>query len=797
MGQSLFQRSFAGGEITPVLHARADTAKYVTALKTCKNFVVRREGGVSNRPGLRFIAAAKTADAGTKLMRFVSTVANQSVLIEMGNGYFRFFLNGAPILVAGVAAWSNVTNYVPGDLVVQAGVNYYCHTANLNKVPPDVGFWYALTGSIYEIPTPYSLATLPKWNQSGNVITLTHPSVAPRELTFFALTRWVLSQISTAPTIGPPTAPGSTGGNAPPAWNATVTYQVGAIVDSGGTKYTCIQSNINQVPPNATFWLALSATALNRSYVITALAADTLEESIASSVTTISNFLVPIAQAPNAITWTPPTGTIDSYNVYCDPFGNGVFGLVGSSPTAAFNDTGFTPDFLQQPPTARVLFNATDDYPTTSAYFQQRRFFANTNHDPDGVFGSRTGFRTNFGLSEPLQDDDAITFRLAGNNHHPVRHLIALKAGLVLLTDGGEWTATGGGGAGTPMTPSSLNADQETYVGADKDVRPVVVGQEILYVQTRGSVMRQLSFHQQVEGLAGKDLTVYATHLFEGHTIVGADFQQVPDSIIWCVRDDGALLGLTYVPEQDVWGWHRHETWQNAAIGLFEDVCVVPESAEDGVYVIVKRTINNVVVRYIERLNTRIVRSGFFNADSFFVDAGLSYSGTPAATFAGLDHLKGQVVAVVADGAVIYNGDPAGTNAAAFTLPTVGTIGLTLPTSVAPAANVHIGLAIRYPDLVPLPIDIQGSSVRDKKKAVHWLTVLLDRSSRKFWAGPDENSLVQFAPEAWQSQASEDSGQFEIRISTSWSKDGSFMLRQTEPLPLTILGILPNVEGGQ
>lgn len=797
MGDSLFQRSFAGGELAPVLHARADTTKYVTAVKTCKNFLVRREGGVSNRPGLRFIAAAKTATVGTKLMRFVSNVANQSVLIEMGAGYFRFFRNGAAITVSGVAAYNGGTAYVPGDLVVSAGVNYYCVANTTGNAPPNVIYWYALPGNLYEIPTPYSLANLPQWNQSGNVITLTHPNVAPQELTFVALTRWVLSVVTTVPSSQPPTALFSFGNNTVPAWDATVTYQPGAIVASGGNNYTCVQSNLNKVPPNAIFWLAIAATALDRRYVITALAPNTLEESVASAVITVAGCLAPTAVAPNALTWTPPTGGADSYLIYCDPIGNNVFGLVGASDTAAlFVDGGLTPDFQSQPPVARALFANANEYPTASAYFQQRRFFANTNLQPDGVFASKTGFRANFGISTPLQDDDAITLRLAGNNHHPVRHMIALKNGLVLLTDGGEWMLTGGGGLSTPITPSSVNADQDTYVGADATVRPVVIGSSIIYLQTRGSIVRQLQFQQQVEGLAGKDLTVYATHLFEGKTIVAADFQQVPDSIVWCVRSDGVLLGLTYIPEQDVWGWHRHETWQNADMGLIEDVCVVPETSEDGVYVIVKRTINGADVRYIERMNTRIIRDGFFNADCFFLDAGLSYAGAPASSFTGLDHLKGQVVAVVADGAVIYNGDPAGASAASFTLPTAGTIGITLPVGTPPAANVHIGLAIRYPDLESLDIDLQGSNVRDKQKAVHEVTLLLEKSSRSFYAGPDVAGLAQFAREAWEDAGPQASGQFAIRIPTSWTPYGRVLIRQTDPLPLTILGILPNVEAG-
>lgn len=794
MGDSLYQRSFAGGELAPVLHARADQSKYSTGAKTIKNFVVRREGGVSNRPGLRFISACKTITAGTKLMRFVSTIAAAGYLIEMGAGYFRFYNGMAPVTVTGVTPWNSGTNYIAGDIASSGGVNYYCILANINEAQPNATYWYAMpAGNLYEIPTPYSLAALPLWNQSGSVITLTHPSLPPMELRFFAPTRWTLTTVSTSPVSQPPTAPMSVGGNPVPAWDATVTYQVGAIVANGGSNYTCILSNINQAPPNATYWTVVAAGTLTRKYVITTVLAVTLEESIASASTSVAGFLAPIQTAPNALTWTPPAGlTVDSYNIYEDPYGNGVLGLIGSSATAAFNDIGFTPDFSQGPPVASVLFANPNDYPTVSAYYQQRRFFANTNNNPDSVFGSRTGFSSNFGIDSPLQDDDAVTFRLAGNNFHPVRHLVAIGPGLLLFTDGGEWTATGGNGPQSPITPNSIMAIQQTYVGAAATVRPVVVGDSTLYTQARGSILRDLTFSQQIYGWApaGRDLTVYASHLFESHTIVGCDFQQIPDSIVWVVRDDGVLLGLTYLPDQDLWAWHRHETWNNTTMDTIEDVCVVPEAQEDGVYVIVGRTVNGATVRNIERLNSRIVKT--FNSDAFYVDSGLSYHGTPARVFSGLSQLEGQVVAVVADGKVIYDGNPTGANAASFTV-TSGTI--TLPAGVL-AIDCHIGLAIRYADLVLLDIDLQGSNVRGKQKAVHSLAILIDNSSRSFWAGKDATSLVQFKSQAWQTTAPQATGQYEVNISTGFTKGGSVMIRQTDPLPLTIIGVLPNVEVG-
>jgi hypothetical protein len=731
MGQSLMQRSFAAGELAPVLHARADQVKYTAGLRTCRNFLVRREGGVSNRAGFRFVDACKTNTAGTRLMRYLSSTAGESYLIEMGQGYFRFFREGASVEVSGVPAYNGATAYVPGDLVASGGVNYYCHTATTGHAPPDASYWYALTGAIYEIPTPYSLAALPDWNQSGNVITLTHPTYVPRELVCESTTRWILRQVTTAPSIA---APSGLTGHAGAAGKRTYRYRV------------------------------------------TAAAQDTYEESNDSGYYQIGSCAEPTEDAPNVLSWSPVAGAAEYY-VYLDPYENGTYGFVGTATGAtSFKDPGLVPDFEITPPIARSLFQSSGKYPSHSATYQQRRIFANSNNEPDAIWASRIGFRSNFGISSPLQDDDALTFRIAGNNYHPIRHLVALKSGLVLLTDGGEWTVTGGGGPRTPLTPSSLDAAQETYVGVSATVRPAIVGEAILYLQARGSIVRDLRFDQQVEGLAGRDLTIWATHLFERQTIVALDYQQVPHSIIWCVRSDGALLGLTYVPDQDIWGWHRHDT-----DGAFEDCCVLPEDEEDALYVIVKRTIGGADKRYIERLERREIRDGYVHAESFFVDSGLSYSSAyPASHFSGLNHLEGKVVTVLGDGTV------------------VGTFTVTGGSITTPAAyrNVHVGLPIQYGEIETLDLDVQGSAIRDKKKRIVSVTLLVDRSARGFYAGPDASHLRRYTPEDWDGAADLNTGQLELRVTSQYDQYGRVLVRQVDPLALTILGVIPNVELG-
>lgn len=738
--QSTIQRSLAGGELAPALHARADQVKYVTGLRTCRNFFVQRHGGVSNRAGTRHVARCKTDAINVALMRYVSENVGESVLLEIGNGYIRFYVNGAQLEVdiLTINPYGGAVAYVIGDLVTSGGIIYYSLAAQTGVAPPGAS-WHPFVGDFYELPSPFGTA-LPHWSQSGRTITLTKRGKVPYELiNGGSLTSWILRPVTTASPTPAPT---------------------GLAVTPGG-----------------------GAGALTIGYVVTAAAVGTYQESIASGQVVTLTIGMPTAASPDKLTWTAMPNTAEYY-VYADYAGSGIYGFIGTAATNKFNNTGIVPDYLTTPPIDRALFAAVNDYPDRSGSFQQRRLFGFTNNAPDAVFGSRTGFGSNFGISQPLQNDDAITFRIAGNNHNPVKHILALK-NLILLTGAGGWVITGGQ-AGQPITPSALEANQQTYVPVG-EVVPVTVGNAIIYVERLGRTLFDLQFDLQVEGLGGRDLCIFADHLFQGHTISEIDYAQNPDSIVWACRDDGILLGLTYIREQEVWGWHRHDS---GAACRFEHVCVVPEANGDTVYFITRRTIGGVFHRSIEKLAPRLIVT--FDTDAYFVDAGLSYSGAPVNNVAGLGHLEGQVVAVVGDGAVIFNGDPAAANVANFTV-TGGTLPVVLPASYS---NIHVGLPIRFAELETLDLDVQGSAVRDKKKRVGSLTVLLDKSARSFKVGPTSAALVPFMLEPWIAATKEFTGPVELNLTNAFDDNGRVFIRHTDPLPLTILGLLPDTELG-
>lgn len=740
--QTTIQRSLAGGELAPALHARADQVKYVTGLRRCRNFMVQRHGGVSNRPGTVQVARCKTDAINVALMRYVSENVGESVLLEIGNGYIRFYVNGAQLSVdiGTIDPYGGGVNYVVGDLVTDGGIIYYSLEKQIGVAPPGAS-WAAFDGELFELPSPFG-TDLPHWSQSGRTLTLTKRGKAPYELINGGrLTSWILRPVTTASPTPAPT---------------------GLAVTPGG-----------------------GAGALTIGYVVTAAAEDTFEESVMSGQVVTLTIGMPTATAPDVLTWDAMPDTAEYY-VYADYAGSGIYGFIGTAATNKFNNTGIVPDYLVTPPIDRALFASADDYPDRSGSFQQRRLFGFTNNAPDGVFGSRTGFPSNFGISQPLQNDDAITFRIAGNNHNPVKHVMALKS-LILLTGAGGWVVTGGGQPGTPITPSALGANQETYVPVG-EVVPVTVGNAIIYVERLGRTLFDLQFDMQVEGLGGRDLCIFADHLFQGHTIEEIDYAQNPDSIIWACRDDGTLLGLTYIREQEVWGWHRHDS---GAACRFEHVCVVPEAAGDTVYFITRRTIDGGFKRSIERLAPRLIVN--FDADAYFVDAGLSYAGSPVNNVAGLDHLEGEIVAVVGDGAVIFDGDPTNPLAATHYTVTGGTLNHVLPASYS---HIHVGLPIRFAEIETLDLDVQGSSVRDKKKRVGSLTVLLERSARTFKVGPTSAALVPFMLQPWESAVDEFTGPVEINLTSAFDDNGRVFIRHTDPLPLTILGLLPDTELG-
>ena len=788
------------------------TTPYTVASVTANTFEL---SGIDSSTFGLYTAGGNVFENGTNFstlngQRFTvaSVTANTFELASQSTSGFSSYVSGGTATV----------NYQIAELATRLGVNYTCILEHANQQPPNATYWYALTGDIYEIPTPYVTADLGTLYsvQSGDIVTIVHPNYGPRNLARAGDTTWTLSVIVFDPDQAKPTGGGITG-------------TVGAV------------------------------TAV---YHVTAVAADTFEESEALIISQINLVSPSTVAAPHTVSWTAATGA-QEYNIYFVK--DGVPGLVGTAIGTSFVNAGITPDDSLTPPQARAPFTSAGNYPSTVGYFQQRRIYGNTNNKTEKIWTSKSGFFDNFGISSPMQDDDGVTFSIAGRQVNEVRHLVDI-GNFILMTEGGEWVAEGNGNG--VLTPTGIGLKQHSYNGS-AEVPPVIIGNNLLYVQARGGIVRDLRYEFATNGYSGNDLTVFAAHLFEGYTITHWDYAQIPHSIVWAVRSDGQMVGLTYLREHEIWGWHKHDT-----DGTYEDVVVVPEGNEDAIYVLVKRTINGTTKRYVERFASRQITDVTIDAkfsDSFlswdgrnsviaptttmrltggsswlysetltltasaaFFAAGdvgnaivlelgddtvtftiVTYSSTTVVTghtnktvpaglrnvvvsiwskavddLSGLDHLEGKTVAILADGHVITNGhdDPAA-------VVTAGAI----PTLARPYSVIHVGLPIAYPEIETLELEVLGGeTLLDKRRLIPSVTVMLE-SSRGIFAGPDEDHLREWkqrTPADLEAAIPLATEQAEILMTSTWNNTGRILLRQRDPLPLTILMITPNGEIG-
>lgn len=253
-------------------------------------------------------------------------------------------------------------------------------------------------------------------------------------------------------------------------------------------------------------------------------------------------------------------------------------------------------------------------YPGCVAYYQQRRAYGNTQNNPDTYNMSQPGAYTNFDSSVPTVDSDAITGTPWAQQINGIQFFQPMPGGLVVLTGSGAWQVNGGTSAA--ITPADQTANPQAYNGCNNKVGPIVVNYDILYIQAKGSIVRDLSYNFFVNIYTGTDLTILSNHLFNGHQLIQWAYAEEPYKLIWAVRDDGILLSLTYLKEQDIFAWSRSDT-----NGLYVSVCSVTELPVDAIYIIVKRYVNGVWVYYSERMDNRI----WPNVESCFcVDAGLS-----------------------------------------------------------------------------------------------------------------------------------------------------------------------------
>lgn len=400
-----------------------------------------------------------------------------------------------------------------------------------------------------------------------------------------------------------------------------------------------------------------------------------------------------------------------------------------------------------------TVWTDTLGYPGAITLYQQRLVLAGSPGYPQTVWWSETGVYLSFELG--TEDDDAISFTLSSDQLNPIVHLAQMNT-LIALTYGGEFTITAGNDAA--ITPTNISVKNPSPYGCN-GIRPVRVGTEIMFIQRAGRKLYAVAYDpDSYVAYSANDMTVLAEHVTAGGVLDMA-YQQQPDAFIWLVRADGVAVTMAIDRAQDVIAWSRQIT-----DGRFESLASIPSESDDVMYAIVGRQVNGQTVRYVEVFDSAVYTDA--------ATTGTSESGS--STWAGLAHLEGLTVDVVADGSVMPQA-------------TVSNGQLTLS---RPAKKIEIGLHFEttIQTLTPEMATSEGTTQNAKKRTSEVAMRFLETT------GAECNGQVipfrRFGPQILNKPAPLFTGDH------YWGKLGwergedTLLIQQRQPLPFHLLAIM-------
>lgn len=503
-----------------------------------------------------------------------------------------------------------------------------------------------------------------------------------------------------------------------------------------------------------------------------------------------------------------------------------------------------------------TLGQASGTYPAAVGYFQQRRVFGGTNNFPETFVCSQPGNYENFDTTPTSTASDAITASIASLQVNAIKSFTAMSTGLVILTSGAGFLVSGGN-QNAAITPADIVAFPQASSGAN-DLPPLKINNDILYAQNRGAVVRDLAFNFYTQSYLGTDRSLLASHLFFNYNLQEWTYAEEPWRIVPVVRNDGTLLVFTYVLDQEVFAWTHYDTdgffcsvasvpeGQTNAIYVIvqrplatefvyyverfdariwgapqstwclDCALALPETfpaasiqfspgtvpgtvvvaATGAVFgpgnvgnVIWAGTGNGTITSYIDSMHVVVTINQPFPAIPNNVSGtlipyaqGAWSMDAPVTTVSGLDHLDGLEVRAVCDGVP----QP-------FTVVVGGTI------TIPPSTRVVVGLPFTC-QLQTLRLDVGDPTIQGKRKNIPAVTVRLANTAPFYQIGPDFGHLVP-APQFQSNLPYTPPGQLftgdqRINMLPSWNKEGQICIQQSDPVPITVLGVIPEVVVG-
>ena len=780
--QTWIQNAFNSGELSPYIAGRTDITRYGAGAQIIENFWIRPTGGVTRRSGSRFVLECDDSAKKSRLVPFIFS-STQAYILEFGNNVIRVFKNEAPVLAAThsfattdvdagtervtisgghfyiasqgpfrltttgtlPAGWSLATDYyiryvsaTVFELSLTAGGAAVAITdvgAGTHTITPQSTTYFELTTTYTEAQL-YDLG----FAQSNDTLYIVHSAHAPAKLTRTGHTTWTLTDIVFKD--GPWMAQNT----------GTITVDPGA--NSGATTLTA---------SSALF--ASDGSDVGRMFrVQSGGAADSLKDRPWAWGRIVAPY----------VSTTVANWTIDSTS----------------------------PDLSDNTATVRWRFGAfgtssTTGYPSVVTFQEQRLFFAANPGGPQTVYASKTANFENFAITTDygtptsgravIADDNGFTYTIASNQVNVIRWMNPIRA-LVIGTNNGVWTMQ----ASTPqeaVTPTNVQIRRSTVTGCGA-IESVNVDDEVVFISDSYSRVLIVGYQFDKDSYKPLDATLYSEHIGAG----GFDdiaYAHEPLRTIYFVRSDGVLCGLTYMQDQSVIGFSRHILGGSFGSGdaVVESVAVIPAPNEDHdqVWVTVKRTINGAMKRYVEFFEQEFASTDVL-ADAYFVDCGLSYSGSAATIITGLDHLYGETVQILADGGVVPD---------AVVGAVTGGVGFVLTTA---ASKVHAGLAYAS-NVSPFPPDTadrEGTAQGKAGRAVETKIRFYRTAEGKIGQSASTLSEMDFrsTTDLMNQPTPLFTDDYNVVIDSEFDLGRELYVRQDLPLPMTILALLQSVWTG-
>ena len=740
--------NFTGGELSPRLDGRNDLTKYASGCKTLENFVVYPHGAAARRPGTTFVAEVANSANKTRLIPFEFSTT-QTYMLEFSNLKMRVYKDRGSVL--------------EGDKTISA----------ITKANPAV---VTATGHGYSNGDEVVISGVVGMTEvNGKRFLVANKATNTFELTDKDGTNINSSTFTTY----------TSGGVANKVFEITTPYTTAQLFDlkfaqSADVMYiTHPEHEVEKLSRTAhTAWTLTDVDFTNGPYMDANITTTTLNP----ASHTVGTGVAVVASAVTGIN--SGSGFLSTDVGRLLQFGTG-YGKI----TAVADTLNITITIIEDLGSATASanwslgsFSDTTGHPSCVTFFEQRLVFAGTTSQPQTIFFSKSGDYENMdaNIGGTVADDDAIIYTIASNQVNAIRFMTATRT-LIIGTAGGEFTVSGGG-TDNAITPTNILIKKQSNHGA-ANVDAIAVGNATLFLQRAKRKIRELAYNFDVDGYIAPDMTILAEHISEGGLTQMA-YQQEPNQIIYAVRGDGELIGLTYQREQQVTAWHRHIFGGvfGAGNAVCESVAVIPtDDTEYEVYVIIKRTINGATRRFVEYINN----FDFTETDNTtfnFLDSALAYSGSAVTTISGLDHLEGQTVSVLANGATHPD-------------KTVSSGSITLDRS---STNVKVGLS--YSSILQtmrLDAGSQNGTSQGKTKRIYEITIRLYESvGVEVGESLDNMERIPFrtSSDPMDQGIPPFTGDKAVEFRGNYDTDGFIFVRQTQPLPLTILSLYPELQ---